>query len=729
MASHERIALQAPSVVTPAHGAAATGGSEIRDLLRILTERRGIIFGVGALGLVLGIIASLLMTPLYRASALLELNSSANEVIEAARGATMRNQQNSRASAELIGTQIGLLKSESLARRVAQDLNLVNNAKFGGTGGTREERTKRAAAVIQQNTEVEAVKSSMLIRVSFDSDSPLLAARVANALTQGFISSSLERRFDSSSYARRFLSDQLARTKSALEDSERDLNSYAIASGVFRTPGQIVDGKSMEGATMGVVDMTALNDALNDARVKRIVAEQSWQNAGLTSGAAADGGIDELVRQRTALQSQYDEQARLFKADYPAMRQLAASIARIDTAIGEQRNRTASAKRAELLAAYRSAEQTEAQLAARVSAAKGNVLNERSQSIRYNILQRESDTNRAIYDALLQRYKEIGVAGGIGQSNVSLVDDAEPPQGPFSPNLPLNAGVGLLLGLAIGMGLAFVVHLLFDNIVDPADVRRKLHLPVLGVVPMVEEEMTPMEGLADRKSDVSEAYYSLRTALTFSRPEGPPRSLLVTSTRPGEGKSVTSYAIARNMARAGRRVLLIDADLRKPTFVSSRDDGYGLAHLLGTDEPLGGYVESTQEENLSLLPVGRFIGSAAELLSSTRLPIILAEAKAKYDMVVVDGPPVLGLADAPLLGSVVEGAIFVVESRVSRTSNVAEMVRRLTESGTELLGVVLTKVSTGNAAYGYSYYSYTYGAADTGGKVSSDPARKLDLTV
>jgi polysaccharide biosynthesis transport protein len=724
MVSQDQHALQGAPAAPGTPGAL---GTELRDVFRILAERRNIILGAGALGLVLGIIASLLMTPMYRASALLELNSS-SEFMESVSGAVLTPKQAARANAEMIGTQIGLLQSESLARRVAQDLNLVSNPEFGGEGGTREQRTKRAVALLRQNTEVNAIKNSMLVQVSFSWPDPQFAARVTNALAQGFIASNLERRYDSSSYARRFLSDQLARTKAALEESERNLNTYAIQSGVFRAPGQVVDGKSQEGATIGVLDLTALNEALNEARVKRIMAEQAWRNADLESSAAQGQNIGDLVRQKATLQAQYDEQARVFKPDYPAMQQLRASIARIDSAIAEERGRASSTKRAELLAAYRSAQRTEAQLAERVGNAKGDVLTERSRSIQYNILQREADTNRALYDALLQRYKEIGVAGGIGQSNVSLVDPAEPPGGPFRPNLPLNAAIGLIAGLAIGVGLAFVVHLLFDNIVEPADVRRKLHLPVLGVVPFVEDGMTPMEALADRKSDVSEAYYSLRTALTFSRPEGPPSSLLVTSTRPGEGKSVTSYAVARNMARAGKRVLLIDADLRKPTFVSSRDDGYGLAHLLGTDEPLAGYVETTQEDNLSLLPVGRFIGSAAELLSSTRLPIILAEAKSRYDMVVVDGPPVLGLTDAPLLGSVVEGTVFVIESRVSRTANVAEMIRRLTEAGTEILGVVLTKVSQGTSTYGYSYYSYTYGTQGAGGKVSSDPARKLDLT-
>ena len=235
------------------------------------------------------------------------------------------------------------------------------------------------------------------------------------------------------------------------------------------------------------------------------------------------------------------------------------------------------------------------------------------------------------------------------------------------------------------------------------------------------------EALADRKSDVSEAYYSVRTALKFSRPEGAPRVLLVTSTRPGEGKSTSAYAIAASMARLGSRVLLIDSDLRKPTFVSSREDGYGLAHLLGSEESVASYVETTQVPNLSLLPVGRYVGSAAELLSSNRLPGIIAEARDSHDMVVIDGPPVLGLTDAPLLGTVAEATALVIESRASRTAHVNEIVRRLLEAGSNVIGVILTKVTNSGASYGYNYYSYSYGSDGVGGRVSSDPSRALDL--
>ena len=711
---------------TPLENPVQTHGFELGDVLRILSEQRKIILGAGIIGLILGIVASLLMTPMYRSTALLEINNQASDMLANAGSKAPQTQQRL-ASQELVATQIGLLRSEQLARRVVEDLNLASLPDYGGDSGTREVRTKHATEQLMRGATIESVKNSLLIQVSQTAKDPAMAAKIANGVANGFIASSLERRFDSSSYARKFLSDQLERTKASLEDSERKLNAYSMNSGVFRTQSITVEGKTSEGSTLAQSDLSLLNEALNASRVRRITAENAYKSASVDFTGDQAAAVGPLVAQRSELQAQYDEKSKVFKADYPAMRELQARIARIDTNINAERGRTSGNRRSELQGEYQAAVRAEAQLAARVAAAKGEVQGERGRSIEYNILQREADTNRALYDALLQRYKEIGVAGGVGQSNVSVVDPADPPSNPFKPRLPVNAGIGLLLGLAMGVALAFAVHLLFDAIIDPADVRNKLHLPVLGVIPMDTEDRTLMEALADRKSDISEAYYSVRTALKFSSSKGAPRTLLVTSTRPGEGKSTSAFAIASSMARLGTKVLLIDADLRKPTFVSSRSDGYGLAHLLGTEEPLSAYVEATQAENLSLLPVGRFVGSAAELLSSNRLPAIIAEARDIYEMVVIDGPPVLGLTDAPLLGATAEATAIVIESRASRTGNVSEMVRRLAEAGARISGVILTKVTQGNAAYGYSYYSYSYGSDDVGGKVSSDPTRALDL--
>jgi len=564
-----------------------------------------------------------------------------------------------------------------------------------------------------------------LIRVNAVSGSPDLAARIANALVRGHISASIERRFEASSYARKFLSDQLTRTKSLLEESERNLNNYAINAGIFRETTRNAEGKSVEGASLKQTDLTKLNDALRQAQINRIAAEQRYRKSEVDFAGDVAASVSPMISQRADLQSQYEEKLKIYKPDYPLMVELKSRIDRLDAAIKSERSRSNTNKRAELYGEFQSAVRIEAELSQKVREAKGEVVLDRSRAIQYNILQREADTNRSLYDALLQRYKEVGVAGGIGQSEISLVDEAKAPNSPFRPRPLINAMVGLAAGLALGVALALALHLLFDTISDPRDVRSKLHLPVLGAIPLEPEGRAPTEALADRKSEMSEAYNSVRTALKFARPEGLPKTLLVSSTRPSEGKSTSAYALAMTVAKLGSKVLLIDADLRKPTFASSRKDGRGLGYLLGSEDLMNGFVEKTKTDGLSLLPVGRFTGSAADLLSSNRLPGLIAEAAEVYDMVIIDAPPVLGLADAPLLASVAEATVLVVESRRSRTGDVQEMVRRLSDAGAHLAGVILTKVSLKRSRYGYGYGYYAYDAKEHG---SENEARRIDVS-
>lgn len=698
-------------------------GIDIAHIIGILLEHWKLILGTAIAGVLAGLGLALLSAPQYRATALLQYDPGATDVLEPGKSGGQSRFRGS--NQEGIATQIGLLHSESLAKQVAQDLNLVAMPEYGGESGTLDQRSNRASAVVLGSTSAEAVKGSTLIKVSAVSGDPAMAARLANALSRGHISASIERRFESSAYARKFLSDQLARTKDALEQSERNLNAYAIDAGVFRDSSRNADGKEIEGASLAQADLSKLNGALKQAEIDRIAAEQRYRKYETDFASDVAGSLAPLMYQRTELQAQYDEKLKIYKPDYPLMVDLKSRIDRIDIAVGAERKRINVNKRAELYGEFQAAVRIEEELRQKVAEAKGEVVVDRGKAIQYNILQREADTNRALYDALLQRYKEVGVAGGIGQTEITLVDEAKAPNGPFKPRPLINALVGLIAGLSLGVGLALALQLLFDTIADPRDVRSKLHLPVLGSIPIEPEGRAPMEALADRKSELSEAYNSVRTALKFMRPEGLPKTLLVSSTRPAEGKSTSAYATAMTVAKLGSRVLLIDADLRKPTFSSGRKDGRGFAHLLSSEDALLEMVEKTKTDNLSLLPVGRFTGSAADLLSSSRLPFLIKEASEAFDLVVIDAPPVLGLADAPLLAAVAEATVLVIESRRSRTSDVQEMVRRLADAGAQLFGVILTKVSPKRSRYGYGYGYHPQDQVDP--SPEADAARRIDV--
>ena len=340
------------------------------------------------------------------------------------------------------------------------------------------------------------------------------------------------------------------------------------------------------------------------------------------------------------------------------------------------------------------------------------MLDLRGRSIQYAILKRDVDTNRSLYDALLQRYKEIGVAGGVGAAPVSIVDRAQPPGGPYKPNLPFNLAIGLAIGLIGGLGAAVGLEVLNDTIKTREDVRNKLGLACFGAIPKRAGKGSFVEDLKDPSSVVSEAYSAVVAALRFSTESGVPKALLVTSAQASEGKSSTILALAQNFARRDSKVLLIDADLRKPAFKAANDK-IGLTKLLTNEEPVGGHVVATQFENLWLMPCGPLPPNPADLLSTGRFQQILREASKHFDIVLVDGPPTLGLADSTLLAAVIENVMFVVESGRTRTNAAIEALNRLEASGAHVLGATLTKSVEARGGYGYKYYGYGYGKVES----------------
>jgi polysaccharide biosynthesis transport protein len=614
----------------------------LQTIWRIINEWRWLILGATAVGLAAAIIVTLLTTPQYKSTAVLEINPPAVEIMEGSKGQPVV--PNDR---EFLATQYGLLESRSLAQRVAQEMNLASNEEFVPGDADRATKLKIAAGILMSNFEVKPVPQSRLVRISYASPDPQLAAQITNSFADNFINSNLERRYEASSYARSFLERQIANVKRDLERSERQFVGYAQQQGIINLGGGDA-GQSSDAASLQGASLAALNSALANAQTRRIAAEQAYRQAGGGARAEVTQSTSALRAQRAGLEAEYNEKLSRFRPEYPDMVALRARIDALTEQINSEAGQVSGSRAATLRAEYQAALSAERALQGRVDQLKAAVLNLRGRSIQYNILQREVDTNRSLYDALLQRYKEIGVAGGIGKNLVSVVDRAEVPGAPFKPNLIFNLAVGFALGLIAGLAAALGLEFINDTIKTPDDVREKLRLASLGVVPKKLTQESVSEELKDQSSPVSEAYFSLRTSLQFTTDSGAPKTLLITSTRAAEGKSSTTLALAQNFARLGNSVLLIDADLRKPAFVTGADPTEGLSKLLTNHDGLGEHVLKTEHDNLWLLPCGPLPPNPAELLASPRLKALIHEAASQFDMVIVDGPPVLGLADAPL---------------------------------------------------------------------------------
>jgi capsular exopolysaccharide synthesis family protein len=675
---------------------------DLPTLLRIAHHWRWLIASAVATGLAAAIIVTLLTPAQYRAWVTLEANPPTFEVTD-----DSKDQQRAPGgdTLDFVNTQVGLLKSRSVAERAAQQLNLANNPDVVPQELDASARLKTATAIVSKNLNVTPPVVGNLIKFSYDSNSPQLAANVANAIADGFIDSAIQRRYQSSAYARNFLERQIAKTRGDLENSERALVAYAQKQGIINTSATGAEGGGDTNSLQGE-SLVKLNQALADATARRVAAEGAYRqsrSAGPTATAATS--TIEIQRRVAELQAEYQQKRTFMKPDHPEMLSLRSQIAELNRQIAKEQAQISSGHINDLLAEYRAAVSAENALRARVAKLKSDVLNLRGRSIQYTILQREVDTNRALYDGLLQRYKEIGVAGGIGLAPVSVVDRADPPSVPFKPNLFFNMLVGLGVGLLVGLAGAVGLEFFNDTIKSREDVRKKLMLACLGAVPKEPGRASFVDDLKTPTSIISEAYSAIAAALRFSTEAGTPKVLLLTSTRSGEGKSSSALALAQNFARRGQSVLLIDADLRKPAFKTASDK-VGLSKLLTTDERLEDHVVETQHAGLWLLPAGPLPPSPADLLSTGRIRKIFAEASERYDLVLIDGPPTLGLADAPMLAAAAGNVLFVVESGKTRTRGAIEALNRLEATDTHILGAMLTKATEGGATYGYGRYGY-----------------------
>ncbi|KQM99032.1 exopolysaccharide biosynthesis protein [Sphingomonas sp. Leaf226] len=585
------------------------------------------------------------------------------------------------------------------------------NGQYKAAG--RAERQQLAGKILLDNISINPTRLSSLVDISFDSPDPILSTQIVNAWSDSFIQTNLERKVQATSYGRNMLQRQLALQKSRLDDSQRQLVAYASAQQIINLPAQGAGSGGSTTVERSIVadDLAALNATLSQATAERIQAQARAQQsgrAGASTEALRNQAINTLRQRRAELAADYQRLMVQFEPGYPAARAIQTQIDQLDRSISREESRVTGSIQAE----YREALQREGALQARVNQLKSSYLDNRRRSIQYNIYQQEVDTNRALYDGLLQRYKEIGVAGNIGVNNISVVDAANVPQRPSSPRLLLNLLVSLLAGLAIGSLAAFALEQMDEAIADPAEVERQLGLPLLGSVPKVAGESSPRDQLLDRKSDLVDAYIAINTNLGFTTEHGVPRTFSVTSTRPAEGKSTTALALATMLTRAGKRVILIDGDMRSPSVheLGGVDHDRGLSNFLAGDDAIETLTFPMHDLGFVAMSAGPIPPNAAELLTGNRLSVLIERLLERFDHIVIDSPPVMGLADAPLIASRVEGVVYAVESHGIRTTLVKTALHRLAAGNVRIFGGVLTKFESRKAHYGYGYeYGYGYG--------------------
>ena len=367
---------------------------------------------------------------------------------------------------------------------------------------------------------------------------------------------------------------------------------------------------------------------------------------------------------------------------------------------------------------YQEAQNKEADLKSKLAEMERQQVVFNDKNIKYTILKREVDSNRSQYDSLIAKLNEVGVSSELKTQSAAIVDFASLPAAPYSPRLSINLAIALALFMALAASIIYIIELLNNTFTNPEQIEKELGLSMLGILPLVEDREL-IASIADQKSGLSEAYRSLRTSLQFSGAEGAPRSLLVTSSEPSEGKSTTSFKLGQDFAALGARVLLVDGDLRKPNLhrLFGLDNAIGLSNLLTNTvrkDDLPGIFRPTKYPNVTVLTSGTIPPNPADLLSSPKMALILTNLGKRFDLIIIDAPPVVGLSDAPILSRLAEGTLMVVSTNQVTRKSAKTAVKRLRAAGANVIGAAMSKFAVNKFDYNYAYKYMNYQYYDYG---------------
>ncbi|WP_201244482.1 GumC family protein [Halochromatium salexigens] len=721
---------------------------DLRRYWHMLLRRKWILVAAVVLALLVGLVMTYRTTPVYQATLLLHIEPQNDRFLEYQEDVELGE---SRSDKDFYQTQYELLKSRNLASRVIERLGLQTRSAprqssdasalaevsaglrrlLGGgqdaqsardTPGNNGASSSNLEGALLSRLTVSPVRGSRLVRLHYASPNPREAAQILNAWAESFINMTLERRYDATVYAERFLEERIKQVRANLEDSEARLVAYAKERQIYDLEDRLGSAKQR---------LTAFRNALTAAQTEAIQAaaaagrdDVGQDDDGLATLMMLDSGVIEQLKERKVdLQIAYRDQLNRFTPDFPDVEQLRQQINEVDEQIAQE----VELIRTALEQDYRAKRREQAALQTEVDALEQELLALQDRNTDYQTLKRDVETNSQLYDGLLQRMKEVGVVAGITANNISIVDSAQIPRSPFKPSLRSNLMKALMLGLVVGALVIFLVEHIDDTIKTSDDVETRLHAPVLGVIPYasaraygIEDQEVPLLAAVDPQSPVAEAVRSLRTQLLFATAEGAPKVLHLTSAGPGEGKTTVATSIAIAFAQAGAKVLLIDADLRAPSLhrVFDLPNSVGLTNYLAGSMQPAEIAQPTATTRLFSITSGPLPPNPVELISSAKMGELIALAAERFDYVLLDGPPVIGLADALVLANLARGTVFVADAESTRYGAMEGAVKRLKAAHANIIGAVIDRLGKVGSGYGYGYgydyqYTYHYGGRET----------------
>ncbi len=716
--------------------------STLREYLRVLIKRKWMVTAVVA-GIFMAVaVASLRQTPIYEATGQIVVNKADSNVITFKDSMPVVDYYDQ----SDLDTEVRILQSDLLALQVIGKLNLDRRPEFGGHSDQKQanlvadplqsdpNRTSALLGGFRGHLRVALIPNTRIIEIHYSSTDPQLAASAVNTLAATYVEQNFKTKFDSTMQASNWLSNQLVDLQMKVETSQEKLVRYQkeheilgadektniITEKLDELNKEMTAAESDRMQKEAVYRQTQTNDP--DEIAAAIIADTSGNGSTATSAL-----LDKLREQQAGLRIQVAELSSQFGPSYPKVIQLNNQIKEIDHQMQSETNKAVDHLKGQYLAAL----QRENMLSGSFEKQKqeANKLNE--SAIEYSILKRDLDTNRTLYEGLLEKLKEAGVTAGLRSNNFRIINAARVPTSPSEPNIPRNLAFALVLGIISGVGLAFVLENMDNTVRTPEQATALSALPSLGMIPLgsksasyggsgkrlaltASKEVVETVTQVRPQSQMAESYRALRTSLLLSNLGAPPKVIMVTSARPQEGKTTTSVNTAIVLAQKGVRVLLIDADLRRPSIHKTLGMGprSGLSNVLtGSATVQQTIVASPILPNLFIMPAGTPPPNPAELLASSNMRDLVLELREQFDHIVIDTPPTLSVTDAVVLSPRADATILVIRSGQTTKQALRRARDILMQVNAHVAGVLLNAVDLSSPDY-YYYYEYQgkYGA-------------------
>lgn len=743
-------------------------GGGLLEYWRILRRRKGTLILIASIGTLIGFLVTLPQTPIYQARTSVEI-VGLNQNFLNVREASPLTEGGTSSDVADIQTKVRILQSESLMDRVIEHVAAVTpqSAEVSRISAWRKalnlpepeplDARAQALGYAKKNLKVRAMGQTRIIEITVDSMSPAIATNFANSLTNEFIDQTLESRFRTTERTGEFLTRQIDDMRVRLEQSEDRLQQYANRAGLIIFTDEKTNVSSEK--------LSQVQQSLSAAQADRILKQARWEIANSSppealSDVLNDTTLRDYQAKLTELNRQLAELKQTYTDEALQVKRVLAQVAPVQAALSRAKNDILKRIRNE----YEEAQRREKLLEADYTVQRGVVTGEGGKAIQYNILKREVESSRQLYDAMLQQLKQASLASALRASNIRVVDPAKVPKTPYKPDVPMSSGLGMLSGLFLGAAFVIMLERANRSIQDPGETARYTNLPELGIIPQdrigrvrvrvtgnsigkqlsagkedssqsalaLAPQRTELATLQRRPSVVAESFRATLVSILFSGENGSrPRTMVVTSCGPAEGKSTVVSNLGIAVAEVGQKVLLIDADLRKPRLheIFHLKNDKGLSDILRSKDLSDGLPEGVIQETdvpaLFVLTSGSTTSTATSLLYSNRMPELLKKLRTEFETIFVDTPPMLQIPDARVIGRMVDRVILVVRAGKTTRDAISAAHQRFSEDGTQVLGTVLNDWNPKNSGNGYygdynGYYSGYYKRGYYASKGSSD---------